>query len=142
MRLGGGYWNRGARRTRAGCGRLRTWEPARGSGTESREQGEQERGEIQPFDPTVALRSLPPVGPALCSLTTSLCAQPEAAPLGSFPACELCADGLFCVDAGNPNFGFSSFDNLAAGCLLVFQVITLHNMDYLPTRGPHHLGSR
>ena len=40
--------------------------------------------------------------------------------------CDLCQDAtLTCVEGGNPNYGFSSFDNLGAGCLLVFQVVTL-----------------
>lgn len=40
--------------------------------------------------------------------------------------CDNCvAHGLVCAEVGNPNFGFSSFDSLPAGALLVFQVLTL-----------------
>lgn len=37
----------------------------------------------------------------------------------------VCDSGLACIDVGNLNYGFSSFDNMAVGTLLVFQVITV-----------------
>eukprot|EP01052_Picozoa_sp_SAG31_P016159 SAG31_NODE_1061_length_10108_cov_5.521930_1_plen_378_part_00 len=58
------------------------------------------------------------------------CVEPADASAAPPGACELCSPDYVCELAGNPNFGFSSFDNLGAGCLLVFQVITLEGVPF------------